>query len=125
MPWPWRGPHCRVRRTSMSSVPWRSSRRSGSGVLAIYVDGLRLIRRPSTACSRLRASRLRRGGFGGLFAHSAALAHPLPEPFALVRTHVTSPAPARTPAHTKAAEQDATEREDADGLPERDLAQAK
>src|SRR5258707_780538 len=35
MPWPCCGPHCRVRRTSMSRVPCRSSRRGSSGCLAI------------------------------------------------------------------------------------------
>ena len=31
MPWPCCGPHCSVRRTSMSRVPWSSSRRRSRG----------------------------------------------------------------------------------------------
>src|SRR5262249_54659340 len=40
IPWPCRGPHWRVRRMSMSRVPWSSSRRGSSEVLVISVDRL-------------------------------------------------------------------------------------
>src|SRR5436305_202505 len=64
MPWPCSGPHSRVRRMSMSKVPWSSSMRGSSGGFAIAVgslqpldvDCLQLVPPPSLACDPARAT---------------------------------------------------------------------
>ena len=137
MPWPCCAPHWSVRRISMSRVPWSSSRRSGSGVLAICVDGLRLIRRPSTASSRAVAgSQMPAGLFlrpaTGYWllacdGDSAPISHSLPEPFAFLGAHVMrsqrrrgrSPPSRKPPNRMRLSARMPTR------LPERHLAQAE